>query len=138
MNNNGIVIPGWSKKLKIGIPEIDSQHQYFLSLIRNTYELRNLNLPEKILDSNIDLILFYANYHFSSEEHFMKICNYPDFEVHKQEHQDILENLFIKANEIHDKDNNFDDFIEFLVSWFVNHTTVVDQDFAKYAKTKKL
>ena len=108
----------WNYDFETGIKRIDFEHQVFLELI-NSFKIAFENGQKKFeLDSIVRELEKYAEFHFISEENFMRRINYPEFNEHQSRHFDLLEEFNIaKHNE-----TDYLKFIEFLYSWFVNHT----------------
>ena len=65
---------------KIGIEEVDLQHQYFLDLIKRLSVILNSNVSAHLDTRLINEIIKYAEFHFQSEENLMVINDYPDLE----------------------------------------------------------
>ncbi|MGQ1786274.1 MULTISPECIES: hemerythrin domain-containing protein [unclassified Saccharicrinis] len=113
----------WKDGYSIGIEQIDMEHKIFLDLIRN---LKN-EIDDGIDDDRLlDLILEiekYAEFHFISEENFMKKIKFPQFEYHRDLHYNLLE----KLNVVKHRKVNPGDFLKFVIEWFITHTSKEDK-----------
>ncbi len=122
----------WKDKYLIKVDEVDFQHQYFLSEINKinifyTEGYRNVKISDILQE-----IINYAVFHFKSEENLMIEHEYPGLELHKKEHEDLYNKLLVHSVNIDGQEENLEDLYEFLVDWFVEHTTKEDQEFGKF------
>lgn len=124
----------WSKDLEIGNFEIDSQHITFIGIINKISK----KVEEKADERNIELLLVellkYTEFHFCSEENIMIEVGFPGMIAHKHEHERVLAELRNRIFSLKYEYIDFGQLQEFLVSWFITHTTKVDIELAKYMK----
>lgn len=83
----------WNDSLSVGIPEIDKEHQNFISLINGL----NLAIADRMELSEIrkrmQLILDDWNVHFAHEEALFKQWHYPDADQHAKRHEQVTRQL---------------------------------------------
>ena len=81
----------WSPDFSVGILEIDRQHKELINLINKSIEsinsVRNVEIVAEILSEMVS----YANYHFETEEQYMREHNYPDYLIQKEQHSQFVE-----------------------------------------------
>lgn len=112
----------WKAKYQIGVARIDLEHKLFLGLVNSLKLAHNKGRSEEVLQGIIDEIELYARFHFTSEENLMKAIHYPEYDEHHWRHNELLETFRIKKL----NHASFDNFHQFLVEWFIEHTTVED------------
>lgn len=124
----------WKKEYDVGVGEIDLQHRYFANLINRLAEELTEDIDTEYQNALIDELNAYARFHFISEENLMRKANYPDLELHRQHHQQLISNLANMELELdmNASSDNILGIIDFLVKWFLNHTTIEDRHFADY------
>jgi hemerythrin len=124
----------WKSDYALGVEDIDFQHHFFLDLI---------NRLVKELDEAADLayqaalireLNAYARFHFLSEENMMAHAGYPDLGAHRRHHTELLSQLAVKEGELEmgRSKEAIAAIIDFLIGWFLNHTTVEDRRFSDY------
>ena len=123
----------WSQDYYIGIPEIDTQHKRFLSLIKSLFNEKDSLQELKILDE----IYNYSVFHFISEEKLMEIYNYPELEEQKDKHRLLQLELSGFISPVLKREWNKAIFLNFLIKWFVQHTTMEDKEFAHFICKKR-
>ncbi len=123
----------WESKFETGQHDMDLQHQYFLNLINHFIKAMQQNKKKVVIEAMVHELTAYARFHFSSEERLMIENEYPGYQEHKMQHMDLIQTLNIQINNI-DKDfeKGMMDITNFLVNWFVHHTTEVDKKFTHY------
>ena len=126
----------WKDDFNTGIEEVDLQHRYFAKLI-NRLGKELSSADDKIYQSMLlKELTCYAVFHFTSEENLMFSLNYPDLLRHKEAHNALVEELNQKNNYFKLSKVTSKSLIDFLIEWFVQHTTKVDKEFGEYAVTE--
>jgi hemerythrin len=110
----------------------DTQHQDLLALVETLK-----NSPEvgvEILDRLTD----YVTHHFSLEEQYMKITNFPGSSVHIRAHRNFEDKISllklspkIITHGFHD-DEFREEITSFLNDWLVKHVFGLDKELEKY------
>ena len=80
-------------KLRLGIPEIDSQHETLIGLINLLHETMLQGANRAALDGLLSKLLEHTRNHFAYEEQLMSQHNYPGYEAHKSEHSRLMQHL---------------------------------------------
>ena len=128
----------WKDEYILGVEDIDMQHHYFLRLINRLSEEidKTAKLDQKI--SLINELKAYASFHFISEENIMAQYEYPLLAEHKQHHLMLLDQLSSKGAmlEMHMSREDFDNIINFLATWFTQHTVKEDRLFAQFLRNR--
>src|SRR5512139_1687724 len=80
----------WSDELSVGIQEIDEQHKVLVGLVndmhRAIHEHHGSDTARNILEQLGD----YTRVHFAVEESLMRIFDYPGYEEHKKQHEELI------------------------------------------------
>lgn len=120
----------------INIDFIDYDHQklvefglklnHVLDKAENEFSLELINETEDLLQKLYE----YAVYHFKREETFMKKYKLPNFEIHKSEHQFILDMLNEHLENFKRGKTKLDMKIKYQVmDWLIRHINIVDCDY---------
>lgn len=131
----------WENRFAIGIPVIDADHKKLVELCNNLYktilaasEEDSLQRREAVKTALKECVS-YVQIHFANEEKLMKLCNYKDFDNHKNCHTSF-------AKQVLEKVQNFDketyssslDFVKFLYDWVLSHIAYTDTLYVKDLK----
>ncbi len=123
----------WDDNYSVNVREIDSQHKKLIAIINelngSITDGSEKNVIEKIL---IDLVE-YAAFHFSSEEKYFALYNYPKTNSHMQQHTLLIDQLKEYINKYK---NGIKDFaptlLNFLKDWLTNHIVGSDKKYSEY------
>ena len=124
----------WKSDYDLGIEDVDFQHHYFLNLINRLSDELKMTTSASRRTALISELNAYARFHFISEENMMAKANYPDLQNHRRHHLELISQLNSKEAmlQLEKNDASAEAVVDFLVEWFVNHTTGEDRLFADY------
>lgn len=122
---------------KMGYYLVDREHEMFVLIInRIVNAIKNDGFHEYV-ESMVDELIKYAEFHFISEENIMVEMKYPDIVPHKKEHDDLLAKL---RDRIFSRDYEFinlDYLIDYIKVWFSEHTEKFDKKLMQFIKQEK-
>lgn len=119
----------WKSDYKIGLEDIDFQHQYFVLLINRLIDELIESKEEYYKGRLLEELSLYASFHFISEENRMIRYNYPHLEAHKDLHRELINQLNDKINYFKMSKMDQETVVGFLSEWFIQHTTANDIEF---------
>ena len=76
----------WSGDLSVDISVIDEQHKKLVALINALHEGMRSGQGKETVEKTLSELAEYTQYHFKTEEEYMKKFGYSDFAKHKAEH----------------------------------------------------
>ena len=104
---------------KIGIKQIDEEHEQLVALINGTEKMLAENNTElHVLAKNFQKKLKeYAQTHFTHEEHYMELHDDPELPLQKKEHMAFINKVaaFQVDETITEKD--LEDMMQFMARW---------------------
>jgi hemerythrin len=80
----------WTEELSVNIPEIDAEHQHFISLVNELNEAIACRLDLGKIQKCMLFILKDAESHFAHEEILFKEWGYPNADEHANIHAQIM------------------------------------------------
>ncbi len=116
----------WRGEMSVGNEVIDDDHKHLIDLI-NEYESAIARKNPVILEDAVNGLLDYAKSHFEREENLMTAVHYPQRNLHRDHHRDLLR----RVQDFHkglceDHQIDIEDASRFLHDWFVQH--VLNED----------
>ena len=127
----------WKNKYSVGVFEIDAEHKIFLKTIKKIHHAFESGMSGEMLIRLLEELYKYADFHFTSEENVMLMNEYPDYESHKKQHDELMQTLSNTINFFNTDNIDKLKLIEFLVRWFKEHTTSVDLNLGIFLQNKK-
>lgn len=128
----------WDNKYLIGVERIDHEHQVFFDLIRNVARASHQEMPRTRVLRLLTALRKYADFHFCSEENLMFDSEYPHYVGHKKEHEMLLSYFDDQFQQYRLGGGDLTKLLEFLVDWFILHTTKTDRTVAEFLNSDKL
>jgi hemerythrin len=125
----------WSDDYRIGIPEIDLQHQAFFEAAHRLYD-RILNCQgEHGVEDAIAFLRDYAERHFETEEDLMHRSGFPGLAAHRKLHAAFFEHLdqLVYDLEVCGPSQHLADrALEVVQDWLIGHIMEEDQQYAAH------
>ena len=129
----------WDKSYVTGNPVVDGQHKNLFKMINEL----NTGIEDRgsylMLSDTIEKLSVYVSIHFKTEEDLMSKYHYPEYLLHKQEHDNLKEQTAKLLRLFSLKKVDLTATIsQFLSDWLQNHIKVTDIKFIEWMKTKEV
>jgi len=127
----------WRDEFKIGIEEVDFEHQELIELINELYaESKKEDSALTVIDY-LEEIFAKISAHFALEEKVMRDLQYDEYEDHKEDHElllDIIRDIMDDYMDGYTDDAELDEeeFADRLNDWFVRHFSTKDARMHKF------
>jgi hemerythrin len=121
----------WSDEYSVGNAEIDSQHKKLFDILNRLFDICVGKDEAGTVESVMDDLESYTDYHFTYEEQLMRDIGYKEIESHRAGHNFFTkEIMFAKRRQSQDKSSTDNKLIEFLSNWLIQHVTEEDKKYA--------
>jgi hemerythrin len=120
----------WKKGYNVGVEEIDAQHE---NLFRIANALRS-DLPPGRLEEELMYLYRHTREHFKAEEALMRDSGYPYYMDHRDQHDELLDNLNEIAAQIVKNPEKLPELKNLLDKWVKQHILNYDQGIAAYLR----
>lgn len=126
----------WNDNLKTGISTIDEQHQ---KLFETANKLEECKHTEEFFYEVVIALNQYISEHFKTEEEYMRLTEYPEYESHKNCHDSFASDLknIIQTHSVESSimDSRIE-LISFVEDWLANHYKNEDVKMAAHLNKK--
>ena len=118
----------WSDDFSVHVQEIDEQHKVLVGLLNELHvaiiEHHGKTTSRRVLDRLAE----YTRTHFLLEESLMRLTHYPGFEIHKQQHEELICQVQALQRKL-DNENVAITFelLHFLKNWLIQHINESDK-----------
>jgi len=133
-----MAISGWHPRYRTGIESIDAQHEeIFLALARLKSAVRMSGEGEDV-DELLGYFARITERHFETEEDFLRLHNYPEFEAHAKEHVAARAN-FAEIRERYRDDRNalVETIVTFVNDWLKHHICEGDFKYVQFLEARQ-
>lgn len=132
--SKGIV---WKEEYSVGIPSLDNDHKRLIFLLNQFKTAYDYDMSAEFERQALEQLVEYTRFHFTREEELMQQANYPDFEGHKKQHENMIAQVesFVELyrQQGHDSLNEVSDF---LTNWLINHINGTDKQYTQHMLDK--
>ena len=113
----------WKPDYSIGIPEVDHEHQALIDEINNTIlECSDKSNSKSSLLDRLGELHSQIAAHFALEENIMATRNYDELKIHKDDHEQLLDDIRDLMDELESSDSvDLERFSQRLSNWFLGH-----------------
>lgn len=123
----------WKHEFSVGVPVVDHEHQELIGLINDLHDAMSGENPTVTVLDFLGEIHAHVAAHFALEEKIMREQGYDQYEIHKRDHERLLDEI----SDIMDayEENAFYDDEEFantVENWFAGHFKTMDARLHKH------
>jgi hemerythrin len=123
----------WDGSLSTGVESLDVQHKELFRIINSMEEKLAKGHPDNAFIEGLDSLRGYIKYHFRTEESYMEIHEYPEFESHRDEHLGFVDRVEeLSADIRQDTQKKTEELLTFLLTWLVQHIRRRDLPFGEF------
>ncbi len=120
----------WDDKYSVGISIIDEQHKKLFGIINKTIEAKEHSDDIEELQEVLEEMTQYALEHFETEESYMIVFNYPEYECHNEAHYGFITDTNAYFDRVVNGDYHIsNELIEYLKQWIVDHIQNTDRKY---------
>ena len=123
----------WDNSFSVNNSEIDEQHKKLVALLNQLHDAMGQGKSREVLGEIFNELVLYTKSHFKSEENHMLNKNYPDFTIHRLEHQKLT-NQVLKLKQDFDSGKAVIsiELLNFLKEWLKKHILESDKKYVPY------
>jgi len=129
----------WSNTYSLGNEQIDNQHKMLFSLVSMlTAACADGSDKEKLSDT-LRFLSRYTEQHFAFEETLQICANYPDYETHKKQHEELMNTVgelmdrYVKTGSSSELSR---DVNRIVVKWLINHIQREDKKVGDFLRKR--
>ena len=134
----------WRPSLETGLEQVDDQHQEIFKRANKLIEINKSDLGREAgYEEAVELLEFLQDYikkHFREEEQLQRKYDYPDYEHHKQVHDNLVQETKDLIDKFNQRENSLaalSELNKFILNWLVGHIDQEDRKVVKHIKKHK-
>jgi hemerythrin len=129
----------WGEEYALGLVEIDETHKELVGLYnRVAWSCQHATSVASIREA-VRSFLLYARWHFSEEEASMLELHFPEYVVHKSDHERLLQDGtdFIESFGSALSKNDSPAIAKYFKYWLTRHMILKDQKFREFLRQNR-
>jgi len=117
----------WKEAYSVGVAEVDLEHRELIDLINDLHALMGKGATYEEVVDTLGEIYAQISAHFALEEKFMRTSRYAGYSSHKENHEELLDELRDIMDRVED-DGRFEEerLSAELERWFTVHFSTHD------------
>lgn len=117
----------WKPEYSVGVPSVDDEHREMIDMINGVYEGLGEAPDLKEIEKCLEDIFSAISLHFALEERIMRDNAYSEYDEHKEDHEDLLDEIRDLMDEfVADRDSGVKELEKRLSEWFSRHFATFD------------
>ncbi|MEI8396760.1 MAG: bacteriohemerythrin, partial [Rhodospirillaceae bacterium] len=123
----------WTPDMSVGNSALDEDHRRLIKLI-NQLATADARGDRSVIESVLDELIHYTDFHFSREEEHMLRVGFPQYLPHKEKHEHLLRQVHVLRKRFFNglPGRLSDEIIEFLSRWLTTHIQTHDQQYRSF------
>ena len=128
----------WEESFELGVKDLDEHNRHLVDLLNQTFVCRGSEVNHADLETIIEKLVDYSEYHFAAEEQWMSQKGQAGQSRHLKEHGEFRRMVKGFQNDFRQgKKGLSNEVLDFLKSWLFEHVLYVDANFAKLHHSSK-
>jgi hemerythrin-like metal-binding protein len=136
LGNMKNTMPEKEQRYRLGLPEMDAQHDYCYVLFESIEPVFVSSDSEK-QKRLIQEIEHYVMFHCECEEHLMRIYAMPGFAVHQSDHERMQQKLVQFLDDYEAGNLKPAALSIFLTGWLMEHSRISDSEYVRWIREKR-
>lgn len=125
----------WLDLYSIGIEKVDRQHENLTDLLNCLNEAWRTGKGQDVLLFRLDQFLDAVGAHFKDEEFLMAEKQYPDLDLHKAEHDFLLEQVLQFRTQFAASEAELtESMLDFFRDWLRDHILISDRRLGRFVR----
>ena len=117
----------WKAEYSVGIASMDDEHREMIGMINGVYAQLGASSGKDEIEACLEEIFSTISAHFALEERIMRDSGFEEYEDHKDNHEELLDEIRDLMDEfVADSDKGATVLEDRLSAWFGNHFASFD------------
>ena len=117
----------WKPSYSLGIPSVDHEHRELIEMINEAYSHMETGSGPDQIEACLEDIFAAISSHFALEERHMREAKYGEYPAHKDEHEELLDQLRDMMDGFADDPEQGEAILQTRLSdWFGRHFATFD------------
>lgn len=129
------MLPKWSNEYSIDNPQIDAQHKKLFEMAGNVEAIADKSVSRAEIKDLLTEFFHYMKEHFSDEERYMEEIKYPELEVHRRIHKEIIQSMVHLISTIKTTNDLKEKLYLISKKWLLEHILFEDMKITEFLRT---
>ncbi len=127
----------WKTVYETNVSEVDNQHKKLVGIVNELHSAMIMGKGKDVLSKVFNELVEYTLIHFATEEKYFDEYVYPEADLHKQQHKNLVEQVAALKTKFEAGEKVLTlDVMNFLRDWLHDHIIGSDKLFGPYLNSK--
>ncbi len=127
----------WTDEFSVGVGKFDAEHRNLVNFINKLNNALKIGSAQKTIEEILGGLIRYTAIHFKHEEDYMVLYDYPAYEAHRKEHQDLTAQVADFYERFCAGKTTFSlELLNFLKDWLTKHILGSDRAYRDFFNGK--
>ncbi|HON79691.1 MAG TPA: bacteriohemerythrin [Spirochaetota bacterium] len=127
----------WDDSLSVGVQQFDAEHRELIKFVNKLNQSLKIGGAQKTMEDILTGLIKYTVIHFTHEEDYMVLYEYPGYDAHRKEHEELKK----KVTDFHERFTAQKaafslELMIFLRDWLINHIQKSDMAYKDFFQSK--
>ena len=122
----------WLDAYSVGVQDFDNDHKTLIELANRVLMGVHEGRDQKALADVLDELIDYTVQHFGKEEQMMRMTGYPNYQQHREIHDELTRRVLRYANDARHERISPVEVAEFLIDWLMDHIQYQDAAYGEH------
>lgn len=129
----------WDNSLSVGVAQFDGEHMQLVAMLNSLHDAMKQGKGKERILPLLEELMKYTEKHFANEEKAMLQHKYPNYEIHKKEHAELVKAVKEFQQQLQEGKNVLTNQIfQFLKDWVIKHIGAMDKQYSIFFVEKKI
>ncbi len=129
----------WGEHLSVGVKVFDDEHKQLVQLVNKLNQALQAGSAKKTMEEILQNLVNYTKIHFTHEEDYMVLYDYPEYAKHKQEHEALTNQVMDFLQRYNAGKASFSlELMNFLKDWLTKHILGSDKKYKDFFLAKNV
>ena len=127
----------WNDKLSVGVKIFDEEHKQLISFLNKLNQSILSGSTAKTMGEILANLVRYTRIHFKHEQDYMTAHGYPDYDMHKKEHDSLTTQVAEYNERLKSGKTTYSlELLNFLRDWLTKHIQGSDMNYKNFFISK--
>ena len=123
----------WKESMSVGVKAFDEEHRQLIEQINKLNQSLSVGAGARTMHIILDSLVSYTAIHFAHEEEYMRLYDYPSYEEHRREHEELKAQVADYSERLSSGKSSFSlELLTFLRDWLTNHIMKTDRQYREF------
>lgn len=119
-----------------GVSSVDEEHRFLIGIYNSFVDAINSGHGAEVVGEVMAELVAYTDYHFANEEQIMEKVRYPEFVIHKSQHDNFISAIADIEEKRSHGEVSLVSVAQFIGRWVQGHILITDKKLGEFVQSQ--